>query len=156
MLKEILVPLEQIPRVHLVRDVGEVVAPSVGHDHAAARLERLEVVRVLGTEESRRVQRGLIRHDGDTFSLHALHGPLDGARAEVDKATLHGMAQGTLLFQASVYLINPETEATSRYGYPRALRACHLQCGLRSGARHSPQPCHRSAVRKAARQVYLR
>lgn len=131
-------PLEQTPRVHLVFDVDEVVAPVVGHDHTAARLEHLEVVRDLGTEEIGRVQRGLIRHDGNTFGLHALHDPLDGARAEVDKATLHGMAQGTLLFQASVYLINPESEATSRYGYPRALRACHLQCGLWSDARHSP------------------
>ena len=52
MLKEIQVPLEQVPCVHLVRDVGEVVAPAVGHDHAAARLERLEVVRDPGTEKS--------------------------------------------------------------------------------------------------------
>lgn len=58
MLKEIQVPLEQVPCVHLVRDVGEVVAPAVGHDHTAARLEHLEVVRDLGTEEVGRGQCG--------------------------------------------------------------------------------------------------
>lgn len=58
MLKEILVPLEQVPRVHLARDAEEVVAPAVGHDHAAARLERIEVVRDLGTEKIGSVQRG--------------------------------------------------------------------------------------------------
>lgn len=58
---ENLAPLEQVPRVHLLCDVGEVVAPAVGRDHAAARLERLEVVRDLGTEEVGRVQRGLNR-----------------------------------------------------------------------------------------------
>ena len=57
---ENLVPLEQAPRLHLARDAEEAVAPAVGHDHAAARLERLEVVRGLGTEEVGRVQRGSI------------------------------------------------------------------------------------------------
>lgn len=32
--------------MHLVRDAEEAVAPAVDHDHAAARPERLEVVRV--------------------------------------------------------------------------------------------------------------
>lgn len=42
-----LVPLEQVAGVDLPRHVGEVVAPAVGHDHAAAHLERIEVVRML-------------------------------------------------------------------------------------------------------------
>lgn len=92
MLKEIQVPLEQVPCVHLVRDVGEVVAPAVGHDHAAVRLERLEVVRDPGTEKIGRVQRGLLHHDGDTLGLHALHDPLDGASAEVVGVALHDEA----------------------------------------------------------------
>lgn len=37
-----LVPLKQIPRVHLVRHVRELVAPAVGHDHVAAGLEGLQ------------------------------------------------------------------------------------------------------------------
>lgn len=62
-----LVPLEQVPRAHLVCGVGEVVAPAVGHDHAAARPEHLEVVRDLGTKEVGRVQRGLVHHDEDAY-----------------------------------------------------------------------------------------
>ena len=34
-----LVPLKQIPRVHLVRHVRELVAPAVGDDYVAAGLE---------------------------------------------------------------------------------------------------------------------
>lgn len=87
-----LVPPEQISGVHLVSNIRKVVAPAVGHDHAAARLERLEVVRDLGTEEVRRVQRGLVHHNGDALGLHALHDPLDGARTEVVGVALHGEA----------------------------------------------------------------
>ena len=39
-----LVPLKQIPRVHLVRHVRELVVPAVGDDHVAAGLEGLQVV----------------------------------------------------------------------------------------------------------------
>ena len=53
-----LVPLKQIPRVHLVRHVRELVAPAVGDDHVAAGLEGLQVVGHLGAEELRRAQRG--------------------------------------------------------------------------------------------------
>lgn len=52
---------EQVLRVHLARDAEEVVPPAVGHDHATAHLERIEVVRDLGTEEIGHVQRGLSR-----------------------------------------------------------------------------------------------
>ena len=78
-----LVPLKQIPRVHLVRHVRELVAPAVGDDHVAAGLEGLQVVGHLGAEELRRVQRGLVDHHGHALGLHALHDALDGARAEV-------------------------------------------------------------------------
>lgn len=60
-ISENLVPFEQIPRLHLARDAGEAVAPAVGHDHATSRLERLVVVRDLGTEEIGCVQRELNR-----------------------------------------------------------------------------------------------
>lgn len=78
-----LVPLKQIPRIDLVRHVRELVAPAVGDDHVAAGLEGLQVVRDLGTEELRRVQRGLVDHHGHALGLHALHDALDGARAEI-------------------------------------------------------------------------
>ena len=87
-----LVPLKQIPRVHLVRHVRELVAPSVGDDHIAAGLEGLQVVGHLGAEELRRVQRGLVDHHGHALGLHALHDALDGARAEVVGVRLHRQA----------------------------------------------------------------
>ena len=84
-----LIPLKQIPRVHLVRHVRELVAPAVGDDYVAAGLEGLQVVRDLGAEELRRVQRGLVDHHGHALGLHALHDALDGARAEVVGVGLH-------------------------------------------------------------------
>lgn len=77
-----LIPLEQIPRVYLVRHIGQLLAPAVGDDHVALALERLEVVRDLAAEEVRRVQRGLVDHHGHALGLHALLDALDGARAE--------------------------------------------------------------------------
>lgn len=87
-----LIPLKQIPRVHPVRNVRELVAPAVGHDHVALCLEGLQVVRDLGPEELRRVQRGLVYHHGHALGLHALHDALDGARAEVVGVGLHRQA----------------------------------------------------------------
>ena len=87
-----LVPLKQIPRVDLVRHVRELVAPAAGHDHVAASLEGLQVVRDLGAEELRRVQRGLVDDHGHALGLHALHDALDGARAEVVGVRLHRQA----------------------------------------------------------------
>ena len=87
-----LVPLKQIPRVHLIRHVRELVAPAVGDDHVAAGLEGLQVVGHLGAEELRRVQRGLVDHHGHALGLHALHDALDGARAEVVGVGLHRQA----------------------------------------------------------------
>ena len=87
-----LVPLEQIPRVHLVRDVRELVAPAVGDDYVAAGLEGLQVVGHLGAEELRRVQRGLVYHHGHALGFHVLHDALDGARAEVVGVGLHRQA----------------------------------------------------------------
>ena len=78
-----LVPLKQIVGIHLVRHVLELVAPAIGDDHVAAGLEGLQVVRDLGHEELRRVQRGLIDHHGHALGLHALHDAMDGVRAEV-------------------------------------------------------------------------
>lgn len=87
-----LLPLKQIPRIHLVRHVRELVAPAVGDDHVAAGLEGLQVVRDLGAKELRRVQRGLVDHHGHALGLHALHDALDGARAEVVGVGLHRQA----------------------------------------------------------------
>ena len=87
-----LVPLKQIPRVHLVRLVRELVASVVGDDHVAAGLEGLQVVAHLGAEELRRVQRGLVDNHGHALGLHALHDALDGARAEVVGVGLHRQA----------------------------------------------------------------
>ena len=87
-----LFPLKQIPRVHLVRHVRELVAPAVGDDHVAAGLEGLQVVGHLGAEVLRRVQRGLVDHHGHALGLHALHDALDGACAEVVGVGLHRQA----------------------------------------------------------------
>ena len=46
----------------------------------------------LGAEELRRVQRGLVDHDGHALGLHALHDTLNGARAEVVGVGLHRQA----------------------------------------------------------------
>ena len=78
-----LVPLKQIPRIHLVRHVREIVAPAVGHDYVAASLEGLRVVCDLGPKGLRRVQCGPVVRHGNAHGLHALHNALDGARAEV-------------------------------------------------------------------------
>ena len=87
-----LVPLKQIARVHLIRHVRELVAPAVCDDNVAAGLEGLQVVRDLGPEELRRVQRGLVDYHGHALGLHALHDALDGARAEVVGVGLHRQA----------------------------------------------------------------
>lgn len=69
-----------------VRHVRELVAPAVGDDHVAARLEGLKVVGHLGAEKLRRVLRGLVDHHGHALGLHTLHDTLDGACAEVVEA----------------------------------------------------------------------
>lgn len=67
-----LIPLKQIPRVDLNRHVCKLVASAVGHDHVTASHEDPQVVRGLGPEKLRRVQRGLVDHAGHAGSLHAL------------------------------------------------------------------------------------
>ena len=84
-----LASLKQIPRVHHVHSVRELVAPAVSDDHVAAGLEGLKAVRYLGAEELRRVQRRLADHHGHALGLQALHDALDGARAEVVGVGLH-------------------------------------------------------------------
>ena len=85
-----LVPLKQIPRVHLVRHVRELVAPAVGDDHVAAGLKGLQVVGHLGAEVLWRVQRGLVDHHGHALGLHALHDGLNRANAQIVGVGLHG------------------------------------------------------------------
>lgn len=112
-----LVPLKQIPRVHLVRHVRELVAPAVGDDHVVAGLEGPQVVGHLGAEELRRVQRGLVDHHGHVFGLRALYDALDGARAEV-------IGVGLLKVYADVYLGAFDCSnliGRARYGQQRVL-----------------------------------
>ena len=87
-----LISLEQIPRVHLVCNIGQIVAPTVSHNHIALGFELVQVVRYLGPEELRRVERGLVDHHGHALGLDAFHDALDGARAEVVAVRLHGQA----------------------------------------------------------------
>lgn len=68
-----LVPLKQMPRVHLVRNVSEIVTPAVGHDHVATGFESLQVVSHLEPEELLRVKSGLVGHHGNALGHHALH-----------------------------------------------------------------------------------
>lgn len=68
-----LAPLKQMPLVHLVRNVCEIVTPAVGHEHVATGLESLQVVGHLEPEELLRVQSGLVGHHGNALSFHALH-----------------------------------------------------------------------------------
>lgn len=84
------VPSEQVSRVDLVGDVGEVVGPAVGDDHVAAAFEALEVHGHLGAEEVVARERGLVDKHGNTLCLDALHDALDGARPEVVRTALHG------------------------------------------------------------------
>ena len=59
-----------MPRVHLVRNVSEIVTPAVGHDHVATGLESLQVVSHLEPKELLRVQSGLVDHYGHALGLH--------------------------------------------------------------------------------------
>ena len=73
--------LKQIPRVHLVHNVRELVAPTDGDNNVTAFLEGLQVVGHLGPEELRRVQRGLVDRYGHSLGFHRFHDALDGTRA---------------------------------------------------------------------------
>ena len=81
-----------ISRVHFVRHVREFVAPAGGDDHVAAGLEGLQVVRDLGAEEFRRVQRGFVDHHRHALGRHALHDALNGTLAEIVGVGLHRQA----------------------------------------------------------------
>lgn len=122
-----LVPLKQIPRVHLVCHIRKLVAPAVGHDHVAAGLEGLKVVGDLGAEELRRVQRGLVDHHGHALRLHALHDALDGARAEV-------VGVGLLVVYAGVHLRAFDCSnliSRARFGQQRVLTESDIKRGVK-------------------------
>ena len=78
--------------MHLGGHVGQLVAPAVGDDHVALRLEGRKVVRHLGAEEPGRVERGLAGHHGNALGLDALHDALRARRAGAVGARLHGEA----------------------------------------------------------------
>ena len=85
-----LVPLEQVARVHFVGDIGQIVAPTIGHNHIALGLELGQIVRDLAAEELRRIECGLVDHHGHALGLDTLHNTLDRARPEVVAVRLHG------------------------------------------------------------------
>ncbi len=125
-----LIQLKQIPRVHLVRDVRELVAPAVGDDHVAASLKGLQVVRHLGAEELRHAQRGLADHNGHALSLHVLHealdGALDGARADVVGVSLHRQAVHAYDRPLFALVITPSRPETNQLWHPQSLERCRL------------------------------
>lgn len=85
-----LVSPEQIPRVHLASDVGQVIAPAVRSHEVAALLERGQIMRHLAAEEVGRIERGLVDQHAHPLGLHALHEPLNRRGAEVVGPALHG------------------------------------------------------------------
>lgn len=56
----VLIPFEQVPCVHLVLYIGQVVAPAVGHNQRRALLEGGQVVGDFTAEEVWVVQGGLV------------------------------------------------------------------------------------------------
>ena len=84
------VPPEQVAGVDLARHVGEVVAPAVGDDEVASRLEGGEVARDLAPEELRGIECGLVDHHRHALGLHAVHDALHAGGAEVVRSALHG------------------------------------------------------------------
>ena len=85
-----LIPSEQVARVHLAGKVGQLVAPTVGHDEIAALLERSQVANDLAAEEVGGVERRLVHDHAHALRFHALHDPLHGRGAEVVRAGLRG------------------------------------------------------------------
>ena len=88
------VPLEQIPRIHLLPHVIQAGVVAVGDDGLCLLLESLQIVHHLRAEERRAVlQRRLVDDDLRPFGLHALHHPLYRALAEVVTVRFHGQAE---------------------------------------------------------------
>lgn len=121
-----LIQLKQIPRVHLVRDVRELVAPAVGDDHVAAGLKGFQVVRHLGAEELRHAQRRLADHNGHALCLHVLHEALDGARADVVGVRLHRQAVHAYDRPLFALVITPSRPETNQRWHPQSLVRCRL------------------------------
>ena len=70
-----LIPSEQVARVHLAGNVGQLVASTVGHDEIAALLERSQVANDLAAEEVGGVERRLVHDHAHALHFHALHEP---------------------------------------------------------------------------------
>ena len=85
-----LIPSEQVARVHLAGNVGQLVASTVGHDEIAALLERSQVANDLAAEEVGGVERRLVHDHAHALHFHALHDPLHGRGAEDVRAGLRG------------------------------------------------------------------
>lgn len=94
-------------------------------------------MRDLGPEELRRVQRGLVGHNGHAPGLHALHDALDGARAEV-------VGVGLLVVYADVNLGAFECSnliGRARFGQQRLLTESDIireEAGCRRGLKVHP------------------
>ena len=64
-----LIPSEQVARVHLAGNVGQLVASTVGHDEIAALLERSQVANDLAAEEVGGVERRLVHDHAHAFTF---------------------------------------------------------------------------------------
>lgn len=83
-LKRLLIPIEQIPRIHLISNVIQAAVIAVGNDCLALILERIKVVDDFAAEERFAVlESWFIDDDFGTLCLDAFHDALDGTLAEV-------------------------------------------------------------------------
>lgn len=83
-LKRLLIPIEQIPRIHPISNVSQAAVIAVGNDCLALLLERIKVVDDFASEECFAVlESRFIDDDFGTLCLDAFHDALDGTLAEV-------------------------------------------------------------------------
>lgn len=83
-LKRLLIPIEQIPRIHPISNVIQAAVIAVCNDCLALILERIKVVDDFAAEERFAVlESWFIDDDFGTLGLDAFHDALDGTLAEV-------------------------------------------------------------------------
>ena len=83
-LKRLLIPIEQIPRIHLISNIIQAAVIAVGNDCLALLLERIKIVDDFAAEECFAIlESRFIDDDFGTLGLDAFHDALDGTLAEV-------------------------------------------------------------------------
>ena len=83
-LKRLLIPIKQIPRIHLISNVIQAAVIAVGNDCLALILERIKVVDDFAAEERFAVlESRFIDDDFGTLCLDTFHDALDGTLSEV-------------------------------------------------------------------------